>query len=79
MGWGTQIAHQDMQGSFVINLPDNPVGLVNNGVGQTVAVAKFALSPIGQRAHRCWDSQADGTNLPEARRSLSMRRSMLAS
>src|SRR5258708_7294011 len=54
------------QGGLVVDLLDQAVGVMRNGVGQAIAIAELLLPPIGQRAHGCRNLRTDGAYLPPA-------------
>src|SRR5436305_5607645 len=71
MGRGPQITNQYMERRFMINLPDNAVGIMSNGIGQTIAVTKLLLTSISQEPHRSWNALANRTHLPGTWRTFS--------
>lgn len=64
---------------LVVNLPDDAVGIMSDGIGQTVAVPKLIFTSICQQPHWCRDLRTDRTDLPKTRRSFSCCGCMLAS
>ena len=47
MGRRAQVTNQHVQGSLVVDLPDQAVSVMLNGVGQAIAIAELFLPPIG--------------------------------
>src|SRR5713226_8466843 len=66
-----------MQRRFVVDLPDDAVRIMSDGIGQTIAVAKRFLAPICQQPYRSRDLCTDRTHLEDPRRSFSKRGCML--
>src|SRR5712692_5963805 len=64
---------------FVIDLPDDAVDVVSDGISQAIAIAELLLTSIGQESHGRWNLRTNRTNLPETRCSFSCGGCMLAS
>src|SRR5713226_141995 len=67
-----------MQWRFVVDLPDDAVSIMSDGIGQTIAVAKRFFAPISQQPYGSRNLCTDRTHLPEAGRPFSKRGCMLA-